>query len=213
MPVTERRERRRLALREAIVDAARTIVRDDGLRALTMRRIAEAIDYAPASLYAHFPSRESLLAELCREGIAALRVALERAAEDVREPRARLMALGAAYVRFALEHPQTYRLIFMEDAALTKGVFESIDSDDGARALALIVGALTELRAAGTLRKSAEPALLADLFSTVVHGIASLRLACPAIPASDDATLIATAVATIVDGSRPRPARSGGTDR
>ncbi len=207
MPVTDRRERRRLALREAIVEAARTIVRDDGLHALTMRRIAEAIDYAPASLYAHFDSRESLLAELCREGFAALRASLERAVEGLREPRARLSALGNAYVRFALDHPQTYRLIFMENAALTKGVFESGDSDDGPRALALLIAPLAELRAAGLVQKSTDPARLGDLFWMVVHGIASLRLACPAVPASDDATLIASAVATIVDGSQPRSGR------
>jgi len=207
MPVTERRERRRLALREAIVEAAFVIVRDDGLRALTMRRIAEAIDYAPASLYAHFESREALLAELCREGLTALRSALEHESEGIHEPRARLMALGTAYVNFARERPDTYRLIFMEDAALTKGVFESIDSNDGVGALGLIIAPFAELHGSGTLRKSSDPMRLADLLWTVVHGIASLRIACPRLPVTDDATLIATAIATIVDGSRPRAAR------
>jgi AcrR family transcriptional regulator len=203
MPVTDRRARRRLALRETIVEAARDIVRDEGLRALTMRRIAEAIDYAPASLYAHFASREALLAELCREGGAALHAALERAAVDV-DPRRRLEALGAAYVAFALEHPDTYRLMFMEDTALTKGVFESLESDDAARTLGLIVATLAELRANGTLGPAADPMRLADLLWTVVHGIASLRLACPSMPGTDDATLIATAVATIVEAFKAR---------
>jgi AcrR family transcriptional regulator len=202
MPVTERRERRRLALREAIVDAARTIVREEGLRALTMRRIADAIDYAPASLYAHFPSREALLAELCREGSAALFAALAAVAGEP-EPRARLEALATAYVRFALERPDTYRLIFMEDPALTKVIFESLESDEARRSLALIVAPLAELRAAGRLRTTAGPEQLADLLWTVVHGIASLRLACPAMPMTSDASLIATAVATLVDGTQP----------
>jgi AcrR family transcriptional regulator len=201
--VTERRARRRVALRETILDAARTIVRKEGLHALTMRRIGDAIDYAPASLYAHFESREALLAELCREGFAALRQALETAAEGMREPRARLAALAAAYVRFALEHPETYRLIFMEDPALTKGVFESHEFDDGPRALALIIAPLAELRANGVLRRSADPVRLADLLWCVVHGIASLRLACPMLPASDDAVLVGDAVAAIVQGFAP----------
>ncbi len=208
MPVTERRERRRLALRDAILDAAQSIVRDDGLHSLTMRRIADAIDYSPASLYAHFESRELLLAALCREGLAALRLALEESIQGLRDPRARLAALGAAYVRFARERPEMYRLIFMENPALTKGVFESIDSDDAAQALALIAAPFTDLRVAGTIRKSANSARLADLLWTIVHGIASLRLACPGLPATGDATLIATAIATLVDGSQPRVARS-----
>jgi AcrR family transcriptional regulator len=202
MAATDRRERRRLALRETIVEAAHDILRDEGLRALTMRRIADAIDYAPASLYAHFASREALLAELCREGGAALLEALQRASAEP-DPRKRLEALGMAYVGFALEAPETYRLIFMEDATLTKGVFESIESDDAARSLGLIVAPLAELRATGALRASADPMQLADLLWTVVHGIASLRLACPTMPMTDDATLVATAVATIVAGWKP----------
>jgi AcrR family transcriptional regulator len=206
MPVTERRERRRLALRDAILDAARTIVAAEGLGALTMRRIADAVDYAPASLYAHFANREALLAEICREGFAALRGALENAvAAAPAEPRARLRALCGAYVGFALAHPATYRLIFMEDTRLTKGVFESTEFDDGQRAFALLLAPLFELRAAGVLRKSADPARLADVLFAVVHGIASLRLACPTLPATPDGDLIAAAVTAVVDGSRPRP--------
>lgn len=207
MQGTQRRDRRRTVLRESIVRAARTIVRDDGLAALTMRKIADAIDYAPASLYAHFENREALLAELCREGLVALRLALEEGSSGIRDPRARLTATGLAYVRFARERPDTYRLIFMEDPALTKGVFESLGSDDGDRALSLIADCFTELRIAGTLRKSIDTKQLTDLYWTIVHGVASLRLACPALPATDDARLIAMAVASIVDGSRPRPRR------
>lgn len=203
MPVTERRKRRRLVLREAILDAARTIVRDDGLAALTMRRIADAVDYAPASLYAHFANREALLAELCHEGMTALLLDLEGALQPARDPRARLVALGMAYVRFALERPETYRLIFMEDPALTKGTFETIERNDGERALALITTQLADLRAAGKLRRSANLAALTDLFWTIVHGIASLRLACGSMPQTDDATLVNAAVTAIVEGSRP----------
>ncbi len=204
MAVTERREKRRLALRETILEAAQAIVRDDGLATLTIRKLAERIDYSPAALYAHFESREVLLAALCREGFAALRVALETAAAANAEPRARLLALALAYVRCALASPDTYRLIFMEDPVLTKGVFQTVETDDGARALALIVAPFAELRAAGTLRRSADPARLADVLWVVVHGIASLRLSCPSLPATTDATVIATALDALIDGWRPR---------
>lgn len=219
MPVTERRTRRRRALRDAILDAARSIVRERGSAELTIRGIAEAIDYAPATLYTHFASREALLAELCREGMAGLLAALEAAVAGVREPRARLAALGAAYVRYALQNPQAYRLIFMEDAARTSGVFASPDGDEGARALGLIATELGALRAAGRLRRGANLTALTDLYWTIVHGLASLRLACGAMPSTDDATLLAAAVATLVEGSRPRvPSRlrvppSGERDR
>jgi AcrR family transcriptional regulator len=208
MPVTERRTRRRLALREAILEAARAIVRDEGLRALTMRKIAEAVDYAPASLYAHFASREALLAELCGEGMRALRIALEDGSATVKDPRARLVALGNAYVAFALARPDTFRLMFMEDAAITKSIFENLESDDGARALGLIGAAFAELRASGSIKKTAHLARLTDTVWTIVHGIACLRLGCPTMPATPDGELIASAFATILDGCASTPARS-----
>jgi AcrR family transcriptional regulator len=207
MALTERRTRRRLALRESILEAARKIVRDESLPALTMRRIAEAIGYSPGSIYAHFASRDALLAALCAEGLTALRAALEAAVSAEREPRSRLTALATAYVRFALEQPDTYRLIFMEDSALTKHVFESLESDDGARAMMLILTPFIELHRLGALERSAEPARLADLFWVAIHGLASLRLACPRFPATDDATLIAMVVASALDGARPQRGR------
>jgi AcrR family transcriptional regulator len=206
MPLTERRTRRRLALRESIVEAAHAILRDEGLGALTMRRIADAVDYAPASLYAHFANREALLTELCRQGMASLRLALEEAIAGVREPRARLVALARGYVRYALERPETFRLMFMENGALTKQIFEAVGDDDGLRALGLIGSALGELRACGAIRKSASVPRLTDLVWTFVHGIATLRLGCPSMPSTADADLIATGIATIVDGAAPRAA-------
>ena len=203
--MTDRRGRRRLALRETILAAARSIVRTEGLASLTMRRIADEIDYAPASLYTHFASREALLAALCLDGFRELRSALEAAVKSVRGPRQRLIALGNAYVEFARAHAATYRLIFMEDPTLTSGVVESIDFDDGPRALELIVSPFAELKATGSIRRSADPVRLADTFWMTVHGLASLRLACPTMPTTEDKILIKTAVAALVDGCKPGP--------
>ncbi|HTW83294.1 MAG TPA: helix-turn-helix domain-containing protein [Candidatus Sulfotelmatobacter sp.] len=197
MASTAPRERRRVALREAILEAARGLLRSEGLRALTMRRIAEAVDYAPASLYSHFGSREALLAELCRAGMAGLRAALERAVAGIDDPYARLAAAGRAYLQFALDEPDVYRLMFMEDAAITKAVFEHVEWEDGAAALAIVAAPFVQLRAAGAPLPADDPARLTDLFFAAVHGVASLRLACPSIPATDDAALIATAVDAI----------------
>jgi len=118
MGIAERKNRQRQALRERILDAARRIVIREGFGALSMRKIAEAIEYSPASLYLHFASRDEIARALCEEGYAQLLdtfVPLARIAE----PAARLKAIGRAYVGFGVEHPQTYRLIFMEDPSYT----------------------------------------------------------------------------------------------
>ena len=114
MGITERKTRQKQALRERILDAARRIVVREGFAALSMRKIADAIEYSPATLYLHFASRDEIARALCTDGYAQLLATFEPLAQIV-DPAERLRALARAYVGFGVAHPQTYRLIFMED--------------------------------------------------------------------------------------------------
>jgi AcrR family transcriptional regulator len=118
MGIVERKKRQKQALRERILDAARRIVMREGFAALSMRKIADAIEYSPATLYLHFASRDEIAHALCAEGYAQL---LETFVPlvGIADPAERLKALGRAYVAFGVAHPQTYRLIFMEDPSYT----------------------------------------------------------------------------------------------
>lgn len=118
MGITERKTRQKQALRERILDAARRIVMREGFAALSMRKIADAIEYSPATLYLHFDSRDEIARALCAEGYAQLLGTFEPLAQ-IADPAERLRALGRAYVAFGVAHPQTYRLIFMEDPSYT----------------------------------------------------------------------------------------------
>lgn len=97
--------------RERILDAARRIVLREGIDALSMRKIADAIGYSPASLYLYFEGRDEIARALGRDGLAQLLAHLAGPAQ-VPEARARLHALAHAYVAFGCEHAQTYELIF-----------------------------------------------------------------------------------------------------
>jgi AcrR family transcriptional regulator len=114
MGIAERKSRQKQALRERILDAARRIVMREGFTALSMRKIADAIEYSPATLYLHFASRDEIAHALCAEGYAQLLETFVPLA-DVIDPAERLKALGRAYVAFGVANPETYRLIFMED--------------------------------------------------------------------------------------------------
>src|SRR5215468_4665929 len=103
----QRRERERSELRERILEAARDIVRREGFGALTIRKIADAIEYAPGTLYLYFENRDAIARELSSEGFRKLLEAFAPA-EKIAEPRARLDAIGHAYVRFGIENPETY---------------------------------------------------------------------------------------------------------
>ncbi|RKT27431.1 TetR family transcriptional regulator [Paraburkholderia sp. RAU2J] len=114
MGIAERKSRQKQALRERILDAARRIVMREGFAALSMRKIADAIEYSPATLYLHFASRDEIAHALCAEGYAQLLETFVPLAGIV-DPAERLKALGRAYVAFGITHGETYRLIFMED--------------------------------------------------------------------------------------------------
>ncbi|MCC8401628.1 TetR/AcrR family transcriptional regulator [Paraburkholderia sp. MMS20-SJTN17] len=118
MGIAERKNRQKQALRERILDAARRIVVREGFAALSMRKIADAIEYSPATLYLHFASRDDIARALCAEGYAQL-LATFVPLMQIADPAERLKALGRAYVAFGVEHPETYRLIFMEDPSYT----------------------------------------------------------------------------------------------
>src|SRR5258708_13326351 len=114
-------------LRIQILDAARVIVVREGFDALSMRKIAGAIGYSPASLYLHFASRDAIAHALCAEGHAQLLESLH-AHDGVVEPVERLKAMAHAYVTFGRPHAQVYRLIFMQNPAYTEAAFNDIAS-------------------------------------------------------------------------------------
>jgi len=199
MGTAARREREKTELRERILDAARDIVLREGFGALTIRKIADAVEYAPGTLYLYFENRDAIARELSFEGFRTLLESFSPAA-TLKDPLARLEAIGRAYVRFGMENPETYRLIFMEDPQLTTAVFKAAGDDPGQRAYRALVDPLEELRAAGRLRAGADVQALADTLWAVVHGIVSLKLTCPGFPVTPVEPLVDAALRTFLDG-------------
>jgi AcrR family transcriptional regulator len=180
MGATERREREKAAFREQVLDAARKIVLNEGFEALTMRKIADAIEYAPGTIYLYFENRDAIAAELTQRGFEDLLRAFAPAA-GIKDPAERLNRVGELYVKFGFEHPETYRLIFMEN--YSTAVFNAKrENSAGNQALQFLIHAFDELRAQGRLSTQAPAAQLADTFWCAVHGIVSLKLTCGGYP-------------------------------
>src|SRR6266446_3347136 len=112
MGSAERRNRERLELREKILATAREMFASEGIEAVTMRKIAERIEYSATAIYQYFPDKDALLREICERDFAALAQQSMRVAREP-DPVQRLRKLGRAYVEFALAHPSSYRLMFM----------------------------------------------------------------------------------------------------
>ncbi|MGH8765110.1 MAG: TetR/AcrR family transcriptional regulator [Burkholderiales bacterium] len=90
-----------------LLRAAGQILEKEGVEAISMRALTRRTGVSHAAPYRHFPDREALLAALAAEGFVMLGGAQQAAAAS-----GAAIGLGAAYVRFALDHPQRFRLMF-----------------------------------------------------------------------------------------------------
>jgi AcrR family transcriptional regulator len=112
---TERREREREQLRARIVEAARDILSDDGLAGLSMRAIAERIEYSPATIYLYFKDKDELIRDVVLTGFEGLGEAIVtelRRAGETAPASEQYRAMGRAYARFAIENPSYFRVMF-----------------------------------------------------------------------------------------------------
>ncbi len=117
MGIKERRERQKQATREGILAAARKIAREEGWPAVTIRRVAEMIEYSPPTIYEHFTNKDAILGELQREGFDLLADAMRRARGQTADAAGRVVLMGGAYWRFAQEQPELYQLMHGWDSA------------------------------------------------------------------------------------------------
>src|SRR5260370_13327615 len=103
-----------------------------------MRKLADRIESSPASIYLHFDRREQIARELSAAGYAQLLDRLTTAATSP-DPIERLTSVGLTYVAFGLEHPETYRLIFMGDSGyMTTVLAEKPTNSPAHRAFTLL---------------------------------------------------------------------------
>ena len=99
-------------LRNGLLEAARSIMEEESLSALTLRAVARKAGVSHAAPYRHFPNHEALLVELSIEGFDELREAIAEAAKAQGSESDRIATIGAAYMRFIAQRPALARLLF-----------------------------------------------------------------------------------------------------
>ena len=108
---SERRLRGQQEVRQSILDAAREIALAEGWSNVTMRKIAEKIEYSHPALYAYFENKEVLLFALLREGFRLLLLDLQASQAPSVAPLEAIKRLSLAYWHFAWRYPELYRVM------------------------------------------------------------------------------------------------------
>ncbi len=117
----QRREREKEALRQVILDAARELFAKEGYENVSMRRIAEKIEYSPTTIYLYFEDKASLLFAICEETFAKLAKRMATLAKASDDPVESLRRGCRAYVDFGLKYPNHYRITFINHPDLHLG--------------------------------------------------------------------------------------------
>ena len=178
MGTAERREREKQELRTRILDAARELFAEEGYDAVTMRRIAERIEYSPTAIYFHFRDKEALLRELCETDFRALAAQFATIAR-IADPIERLRRAGMAYLDFGLQNPNHYRTMFMTPhPPVHKKDFNIEQGNPEVDAYAFVKSIVAEGIESKRFRPELKDAeLLAQTVWAGVHGVISLHIA------------------------------------
>jgi AcrR family transcriptional regulator len=113
MGIKERQDRERHAVRQAILDAARDLFIAEGYRNVSIRKIAERIEYSPAAIYSYFPSKDDIFFALAEEGFRRLDAKVATVVGQA-DPLAELRASWWAYYEFSKENREFFELMFVD---------------------------------------------------------------------------------------------------
>jgi AcrR family transcriptional regulator len=132
----------RVQMREAIAAAARRVFLAEGYGSVSLRRLAGEVGCTPMALYTYYDSKLDILRRLWAEVFDAAFAEVERARTEGATPALQLKAMACAYVRYWLDHPDHYRLVFMS-AGVTQGdVTGFVEADAVATRYAVFATAL-----------------------------------------------------------------------
>jgi AcrR family transcriptional regulator len=200
MGVRERKARQKKFLRQEILDAASELFVREGYENVSMRRIADKIEYSPTTIYLYFKDKSELLEQVCKETFGRLVQRLSKIMEQPGEPVERLKRGLLAYIQFGLENPHHYRATFM--MMLPEGFDEKKmhhEDSPGMQAFAFLTRGVADC-----LKDGKMPALNVELAAQTlwagVHGITSLLITHSGFPWVGRERVIQSTVDTIVAG-------------
>lgn len=157
-------------LKRSAREAAAAIIAEEGLEAVSMRRVAERAGATHSSIYQHFDEKKTLLSAVATEGFRDLAKKMQQAARGVDGALDRVRAMAAAYVHFAAERTAHFRVMSEPDVTHRSGADSELWAAHGV-VLDLLCDAVAKAQDAGALRAGDSQALAISIW-TFTHGYA-----------------------------------------
>jgi len=172
MGIIERKQRLRDNTRKDILKAALKIVKQECWQALSMRKIAELIEYSAPVIYEHFENKEALLTELTQQGFQHLGHEIDKARQINNQPSIQLENMWIAYWDFAFAEKEYYQLMFGVDTQCSIAKPELNDSENPAKMFFEVIQKLM------SAKSPTEDQIAAKYFTmwSAVHGLVAINL-------------------------------------
>jgi AcrR family transcriptional regulator len=174
---TTRRDREKAQVSERILAAARDLLAKGGVEAVTLRAVAEAIEYTAPAIYAHFPDKQALLAAVLMDDFARLSRSFAQLAR-IKDPVKRIELSGRAYVKHAAEHPRAFELLMLTRRTAEASADRPCSkADPSENAYTFLHATVKEAVAMGLVKGGRTDAdVLAQTLWAGVHGVAALAV-------------------------------------
>jgi AcrR family transcriptional regulator len=198
--VKERKARQKEFLRQEILDAASELFVKEGYEQVSMRRIADRIEYSPTTIYLYFKDKSELLEQVCHEAFSRLSLVLKRILDQPGDPVESLKKGLIAYVHFGVENPHQYRAAFMmpKPDEFDKSKYIQPNSP-GMQAFDFLRRSVESCKASGKLRLG-DVELASQTLWCGVHGVTSLLITHRAFPWVGREQIIHSVVDTLIVG-------------
>ena len=176
------RERRHQRTQQAILTAARTLLANGGIDNVSIRAIADRIDYSPAALYEYYGSKDEIIGALCWQGHRTLKRYLAKVSMSL-PPAEYIVEIGMAYIQFALQNPDYFLLIFTSEAgnpspSKTPTDLPNPEMIGEDSSFPLLLGGIQRAVDAGVIEFLPGQGLIQTAYAlwSIVHGAAMLRV-------------------------------------
>lgn len=175
MGVKERKERDKLEMREKILQSAHQLFLERGFEEISIRSIAEAIEYSPATIYLYFKDKNEIIHALHQDGFRLLNEHFQHLGQFA-DPFERLLQMGRAYIKFATSNPDIYDLLFMKSEPM-EHVASCLDEEwkEGDSAFDALLQTIMQCQHQGYF-KGFEPHSFAMMIWSSIHGLCSLHI-------------------------------------
>ena len=198
MGTKERRAREKEQLRRQILSAARELFVNEGYENVSMRKIANKIEYSPTTIYLYFKDKAALLDSVCKETLLDLLNTLELLNRDKSNPVETLRKSGKAYVEFGLKYPQDYKLTFVVRPQFQTGLGLE-EGSVGERVFNYLRAMVSECIRQKVFRQVDVDTAGQALWSAV-HGVTLLLIDFSDFPWTEKEKLIDTVIHTMIEG-------------